>query len=77
MNERTVDVEVCIGHPRWLCRWWLSFRPCVSEQIDGLWTAPSEGYIPWWAWPFELCHRLIWGRCSLSEEEHETNNEPS
>lgn len=55
------------SRPKYLRRWWLRTRPCkkqilVSEYFDN----PLEFYVPWWAWPFELMHRMIFGRAKLT-----------
>ena len=54
-------------HPFWKRRWWLRTRPCESVVIGGLRTASSEFYTPWWAWVFDLTHRLIFGRSLLKD----------
>ena len=58
--------------PRPLCRWWMRLRPiCKGFQIEscGEFLPPIELYVPWWAWPFELVHRLIFGRAKLHNYE--------
>jgi hypothetical protein len=53
--------------PPILTRWWLKTRKCEeSVQIgpEGV-SASIEFYIPWWAWLFELLHRLVFGRAVL------------
>jgi hypothetical protein len=54
--------------PRPQCRWWLRTRPCshgVQIGPEGI-PAAVEFYVPWWAWPFELLHWLVFGKASLS-----------
>ena len=52
----------------WLfCKWWMRIRPVVSQAIP----CPSscrcvEFYVPWWAWPFELIHRAIFGKTKIN-----------
>ncbi len=59
--------------PRPLCRWWLRTRPTKDaiQLPNGTYgsgntqvtvTGPViEFYVPWWAWPMELLHRLVFG----------------
>lgn len=56
------------GLPVPLTRWWLKSRPCkLGKQMDPHIMEPCiEFYVPLWAWPFELLHRLIFGKTSLS-----------
>jgi hypothetical protein len=43
-----------------LCRWWLKTRPIrVPEYRSD--DKVLEFYVPWWAWPLELLHRIIFG----------------
>ena len=55
-----------------LTKWWLKVRPCKSAiQINANQGIPPciEFYVPFWAWPFELLHRLyclIFGKDKLS-----------
>ena len=53
--------------PRPLCKWWKRFRR-VKDQVpmDGLIHAAVELYVPWWAWPFELTHRMVFGNLKLT-----------
>lgn len=50
-------------------RWWLRTRKKKDQS-----SAPAhwegriyimEFYIPWWAWPFEIGHRLIFGKGAI------------
>jgi len=52
-----------IGKPLPLCRWWLRSRPAGNAiHISGSDLEPvAEFYVPWWAWEFELTHRLAFG----------------
>ena len=59
------DYSVSEGLPRCLTKWWMRCRSCQSVQIDGLWTACSEFYVPWWAWPLEIVHRLAFGKVKV------------
>jgi hypothetical protein len=62
------DFQESLGaanHP-FLCRWWLRTRPCqLRIQIDKEVPACIEFYVPWWGWPFELTHRLIFGSTKI------------
>jgi hypothetical protein len=45
-------------------RWWLKAEPLPPFHPNVL----REGAalrVPWWAWPFELTHRLFFGRIKL------------
>jgi hypothetical protein len=56
-----------VGRPIILCRWWLKTRQCkLAHQIAGQGLAPvQEFYVPFWAWPLELLHRLIFGSSKI------------
>lgn len=43
-----------------LCRWWLKTKTCCNSDI-------IEFYVPWYAWPIELFHRLIFGYHKLEK----------
>jgi len=61
--------EVCVGRPRWQCRWWLRSKPApILPGDDGLFHG-AEMYVPWWAWPLDLAHRLIFGSTKLEQLE--------
>ena len=64
-------VEYKIGKslPKPLCRWWLRLRPCKKAiHLGPTNTLPCmEFYVPWWAWQFELLHRLIFGSSKISK----------
>jgi len=49
------------------CRWWLRCRPASGAvQLGRADFAPvQEFYVPWWAWPLEWLHRLIYGKARL------------
>jgi len=56
--------------PTPLTRWWLKTRPCKNAvQIgpEGI-SACIEFYVPWYAWPFELLHRLVFGKATLENK---------
>lgn len=62
------DYVVGIGKRKIFTRWWLSTRPCknavqlnVGEGIP----ACVEFYVPIWAWPLELLHRVVFGTVKL------------
>ena len=56
-----------ISLPKLLTRWWLKTRPCKNIVQIGSKGVPAciEFYVPFWAWPFELIHRLFFGRTVL------------
>ncbi len=46
-------------------RWWLKWRPCKrAVQINAGQGIPAciEFYVPWYAWPLEFIHRMIFGK---------------
>lgn len=62
-----------IGHtlPLPLCRWWLRTRECeLGVQVPTADAMPAciEFYVPWWGWPLEWLHRLIFGRARLARK---------
>jgi len=64
-------MEYKIGQqdPWYKRRWWLRVRT-IEERIDEinhLWHACAELYVPWWAWPLELLHRMIFGKIVLEK----------
>lgn len=70
---KTEYVQGTSRHP-WLCRWWLRSRVIKEDSGakmkigDGEWQVLPlcEVYVPWWAWGFELLHRLVFGYPKLS-----------
>lgn len=70
-----------------LCRWWLRTRLIpgdVTTRVnfagmkDSVTSSPVvEFYVPWWAWPLEWMHRLVFGTVilchGLSEELKDGN----
>jgi len=65
MSENTDDFKESQLEPWFIRRWWLNCRVTTIDNINGSWVAASELYVPWWAWPFELLHRLIFGRAYI------------
>ncbi len=69
------QTECVIGrgrHPL-LCRWWLKTRELPKPRTivrDGkLWFLPThEFYVPLWAKPLDLLHRIIFGSSNLVKE---------
>ena len=53
--------------PKLLARWWLKMRICKNAIQLGPKGMPAcvEFYVPWWGWPFEMIHRLIFGKAVL------------
>lgn len=62
------QMTTAVGRPLPLCRWWLRTRPLRNAVQIGPAGIPAvvEFYVPFWAWPFELLHRLIFGRSTLA-----------
>ncbi len=56
--------------PKPLTRWWLKTRPCKNAVQIGPKGMPAciEFYVPWYAWPFELLHRIIFGKATLESK---------
>lgn len=49
-------------------KWWLrTCTPVLRRDEQGR-LYGLELYVPWWAWPFELLHRLAFGNPELSTE---------
>lgn len=63
----TLQIKVRRALPLPLCRWWLKTRPCSRGiQLGPPNTPPAvEFYVPWWAWPLEWLHRLVFGAVVL------------
>jgi len=55
--------EMKIGTPApWYERkWWVRVREIESIWTPQGWTGCAEFYVPFWAWPLELGHRMIFG----------------
>ncbi len=51
-----------------LCRWWVKTKECEATTPE---EAVHELYVPFWAWPFEWLHRLVFGRATLEQPEPE------
>lgn len=51
--------EATLARNPFLCRCWIRTRE--NKDFLGL----REIYVPWWAWPFELTHRLIFGSTKI------------
>jgi hypothetical protein len=81
--------EMRIGKSRHqlLTRWWLRSRSCKhaiqlpdkTAVVDGIrinyfqFQPCVEFYVPIWAWPFELLHRIVFGSVKL----HATSRDKS
>jgi len=58
--------KTMLARAPFLCRWWLRTRPCKKAvQLNNYIPACVEFYVPWWAWPLELTHRLIFGTTKI------------
>lgn len=55
--------------PWYLRKWWMRMREIESVQTPQGWTGCAEFYVPWWAWPFELAYRAIFGNARLTLDE--------
>lgn len=67
MNEINEELVTRTGLPRQLTRWWLKVRQIEPIRTDdGLIHAMSEFYVPFWAWPFELLHRMVFGSTKIT-----------
>ena len=51
--------------PWYLRKWWMRTRNVVSVQTPQGWTGCAEFYVPFWAWPLEMLHRLMFGNSKL------------
>jgi len=63
-EENGYMLGTSLSLPKYLCRWWLRTRPCKNAvQINAGQGIPAsvEFYVPFWAWPFEILHRAIFG----------------
>jgi hypothetical protein len=49
--------------PSWKRKWWMRSREI--DAVDGF--RRYEMYSPWWAWPLELIHRIVFGYTRLSK----------
>lgn len=56
MNINNVNYITVTAYPKILCRWWLK-----SKQENNI----AEFYVPWWAWPMEFIHRIIFGASKI------------
>lgn len=68
MNQQTIHEtrSAGISLPAPLCRWWLRARPTTRGiQLNNDMPPCFELYVPWWAWPLELAHRLFFGQARL------------
>ncbi len=68
-----IEYQIGKSRPKWLCRWWLRMRDCrratlIGEPQPGV-LPVQEFYVPWWAWPLELLHRIIFGRAKIEAIE--------
>lgn len=49
-------------YPFYATRWWLRMRKCNPiTYADGSVGASNAFYVPFWALPFEVMHRAIFG----------------
>ena len=57
--------------PRPFCKWWKRVRDRKGQiPQKGAFIQPCiELYVPWWGWPFELLHRLIFGNPKMTAIE--------
>jgi hypothetical protein len=69
------DYKIAMGYPWYFCKWWRRIRKCdeyslpletsvkiINKEGERIFKMDvMEFYTPWWAWPFELLHRAIFG----------------
>lgn len=63
-----------VGKPLIMRRWWLKTRPATNAvQINSGEGIPAcvEFYVPFWAWPFELLHIILFGSTRLQKTTEE------
>jgi hypothetical protein len=63
MPEKTLDMQAMktgTVRSRYASRWWLRAGKCEVNTREG-WIGGAELYVPWWAWPFELLYRAVFG----------------
>ena len=60
------DYATVEAKPLWARRWWISTRECSPVlYANGLVGACHEFYVPLWAWPLELIHKVIFGSTKI------------
>ncbi len=68
MKTNVEDRVLGKSMPKPFCRWWLKTRPCkLATQInqnEGI-SPCIEFYVPLWALPFEILHRVIFGSTKI------------
>ncbi len=65
-EEMDVQYQVGIARPWYKRRWWMRQRQIVSVHTSQGWTGGAELYVPFWARPFELIHRAVFGAVKIS-----------
>jgi hypothetical protein len=72
MNEDSTEYKVGTFPPWYARKWWMRVREVESVTYsDGSVGGCAEFYVPWWSWPFELLHRLIFGNPKVELAEYE------
>jgi len=63
------DYVKSIGRPWYFCKWWLKCETYPLDKDPDGFTHGAKIYVPWWAWPLELLHRLVFGYPKLEAAE--------
>ena len=63
MNERRLKMEIGQTNFKLFTRWWIKCRELKSEGNFQV----HEFYVPWYAWPLELVHRMIFGSTKIEK----------
>lgn len=62
-----MNIKVGVSRHKLLSRWWLRTREVknIPVPLTSL-GYPIEFYVPFWAWPLEILHRLIFGTTKIN-----------
>ena len=65
--NQSVEMTTGTGRHRVLSRWWLKTRATKTgvQLNNGEMPACVELYVPFWAWPLEILHRLVFGSTKI------------
>ena len=73
--------ENIIGRQKLFCRWWCRTREvpntdCWIKIGNEEWKRVpiTEFYIPWWSWPLEILHRMVFGKPKLIKSKSIEDN---
>jgi hypothetical protein len=63
--------KVAVGRHPILCRWWLRGRVVIDPRVNASGPYPTKAfvelYVPWYAWPLELLHRIVFGSTKIGK----------